>query len=413
MDNPTHPDRELSILHVSHNHHIDGGSDRYFFQLNDLLVQQGHKVVPFCAADPRNLESPYSGFFPKTVDPESSSLSNMARYIFSRSARESINRLLCDETFDIAHLHIYYGKLTGSILKPLKERGMPIVQTLHEYKLLCPVYTMIANGKVCEDCVTGQLWRALPKRCNKNSFAKTLLTVIESYAFSWLGALETIDHFIGVSQFISDKMIEHGLPEDKITTIHNFIDSSRYRPAKDPGDYVLYFGRLERVKGIFTLLDAMKVVPHVECVIAGNGGERREIERYLETNDIHNVRLVGFVHGNALQDLIRGSLCTVIPSEWYENCPMSVLESLALARPVIGTVIGGIPELISHNSDGLLIQPGDAEALADSILRFAGDPAISVAMGAAGRRKIETCFNERDHYEKLYGIYHRLVAANP
>ena len=397
---------QLSILHVSHNNFVEGGSDRYFLELSDLLRQNGNQVIPFCAADERNLESPWSKYFPKTVlnrkYPEPGEL---VRCIYSVSARKQIRRLLTDEDFDIAHLHIYYGKQTASILKPLREHGIPIVQSLHEYKLLCPVYTMVSQDKICEACEGKYFYRALPKRCNRDSYARTLLSVIQNYVAAWLGAVDDIDHFIGVSHFMSNKMIEHGVPSEKVSTVHNFIDSTRYEAARGTGKGVLYFGRLEKLKGIYTLLEAMMALPGVECVIAGDGNERGLIERFIAEKGIENVRLVGFVGGNALHDLIRDSICTVIPSEWYENCPMSVLESMALGRPVIGAEIGGIPELIDHGCDGLLFKPGDIAGLTEAISSLAGDTERAAAMGLEGRRKMERQFNKDLHYERIRNVY--------
>ena len=399
-----------SVLQVSHNNFVEGGSDRYFVELSKLLVGNGHHVIPFCAHDARNGQSAYSTYFPKcAVNGKVPTPLELVRSVYSRPARRSIDCLLQNEPVDLAHLHIYYGKQTASILRPLRERGIPIVQTLHEYKLLCPVYTMVSHGKICEDCQGKHFWRALPKRCNRGSSARTLLSVVQNYVASWLGALESIDHFIAPSEFLMNKMVEHGVSEDRISTIHNFVDPDLFIPATEPGRYVLYFGRVERVKGIYTLLDAMESLPEVQCQIAGDGREGTAIENEIASRKLTNVKLSGFVSGQKLTDLVRGSICTVIPSEWYENCPLSVLESHAWGRPVIGADIGGIPELIEHGRDGLLVPPGDKESLADAIRYLAYDRTLAAEMGAAGRQKVEQRFNAAIHYEQVNAVYSRLL----
>ena len=401
--------RRHSILHVSHNYFVAGGSDRYFFELGRLLEEHGHRVVPFCAADSRNDSTRFAEYFPKSVNTNRPGLADAMRFVYSNSARSSLKRLLADEPVTLAHLHIYYGKLTGSILRPLKEVDIPIVQTLHDYKLLCPVHSFISGDEICEACQGRNFWRAIPKRCNRQSVARTVLSVTESYVSKWLGAREMIDHFIGVCDFLSQKMIQYGLPKDKITTIHNFIDAKRYTPVDEPGKYLLYFGRLERTKGIYTLLDAMSAVPQVECVIAGDGRERAGVERAIQERNLSNVRFVGFISGSALHDLIRGSACTVIPSEAYENCPMSVLESLALARPVIGTDIGGIPELINDGVDGFIVRPGDIDSLGAALEKIFRDPMAAAEMGRRGREKIEQQFSASVHYERVAEVYEKVT----
>ena len=202
--------------------------------------------------------------------------------------------LLRDEKPDLAHLHIYYGKLTASILAPLKKAGIPIVQTLHEYKLICPVYTLISNGQICEACQGHRFYRALPRRCNRGSLARTALSVAESYVSRWAGALSDIDHFIAVSDFVRNKVIEHGVLPEKITKVYNFVDISGVIQNTEPGNYLLYFGRLEKIKGIFTLLDAIAPLKHVPLKLVGDGNAHAEIKAYIQEKELSHVEMLGF-----------------------------------------------------------------------------------------------------------------------
>ena len=239
-----------SILQVSHNYFVAGGSDRYFLDLSRLLEQHGHTVIPFCAKSDRDLSTSYAKYFPRTIDTQSPSIADLGRYLFSRQAREKIGIVADEYLPSIAHMHIYYGKLTASILKPLKERGIPIVQTLHEYKLLCPVYDCISNGSVCEACGGRSFWHCTVGRCNRGSLARSVASSAESYVSKWLGSVDGIDKFIGPSQFMVDKMQQIGIPAEKLVTVHNFVDADRFEPAIGGGGYALYFGRLERTKGL-------------------------------------------------------------------------------------------------------------------------------------------------------------------
>ena len=400
-----------TIVNASQNYFVRGGSDRYFFVLSELLEQHGHRVIPFAARQARDLPSEWSAYFPQSVDFASPGPADLARFIYSRPAARQMRRLLADEQPDLAHLHIYYGQLTGSILKPLTAAGVPIVQTLHDFKLVCPVYSLLSHGQICEACQGKHFWRAVTRRCNRGSLARSALSAAETYVTHWLGAVDRIDHFITVSDFQRRKCIELGVPAEKMTTVHNFADSTQFEPADRPGDYLLYFGRIEQLKGIYTLLEAAAQTPSVPLWIVGTGDAEQHVAELIRQRQLDHVRMLGFKSGSELHNLIRHSVATLLPSEGYDNCPMSVLESLALARPVIGSQIGGIPELIRDGNDGYLVPPGDAEALADRMQTLFDDPHEAATMGLAGRHKIETEFNPQLHYRRVLDVYRRVLAA--
>ncbi len=398
-----------TILNVSQNYHVRGGSDRYFFTLAELLQKHGHRVVPFTAASPNNEPSEWENYFPRGADFEHPSAGDLLRFLYSHDAVKSIRQLLKDTNIDLAHFHIYYGKLTASILEVLKRDGIPLIQTLHEYKLTCPVYSHLSNDEICEACEGKHFWRALPKRCNRGSLARTALSVTESYISKMLGAVKKFDHFISVSHFLRKKMISHGIPEDKISTVHNFVDVSDITPNFSEGDYILYFGRVHRSKGILTLIEAAVPLTDVPIYIVGDGEAIPEVQQIIEQNGCKHIHLLGFKQGDELRELIRNSICTVLPSEWYENCPMSVLESYAYGKPVIGADIGGIPELIVDGVDGCLVPSGEQETLRDRLLWMSEHKSDAAEMGRIGRYKMETEFNADIHYERIMNVYQQFL----
>jgi glycosyltransferase involved in cell wall biosynthesis len=399
----------LTVLNISQNHFIRGGSDRYFFTMAALLQKHGHNVIPFTAANAKNEPSEWDQYFPRAADFEKPGPIDLLRFIYSRDAAKSIQRLLKNTNVDIAHFHIYYGKLTASILGGLKKAGIPLIQTLHEYKITCPVYSHLSNDEICEACAGKHFWRALPKRCNRNSLARTALSVAESYVSRSLGSVDKFDHFISVSHFLRKKMIQYGMPEDKISTVHNFTDVSDITPNFSTGDYVLYFGRVHRSKGIMTLIEAATPLKQVPLYIVGDGEAMPEVKQIIEQNGCKHIHLLGFKRGEELQELILNSICTVLPSEWYENCPMSVLESYAYGKPVIGADIGGIPELIVDGVDGFLVPSGEHEPLRDRLLWMSEHKTEAAEMGKAGRRKMETEFNADIHYQKIMDVYQKFL----
>lgn len=400
-----------TILNISQSYYVRGGSDRYFMVLEELLRREGHQVIPYAARFDKNEPTEWSKYFPPSVDFDRPRLKDLWRFVYSSPARRNLRQLLTVERPDIAHLHIYYGHLTASVLKPLRAAGVPIVQTLHDFKLVCPVYSLLSGGKICEACRGKHFWKATTRRCNRGSFARSLLSSIETYVSHALGAANSIDRFISVSNFQRDKYIELGVPAEKITTVHNFADTDGVVAADTPGDYLLYFGRIEQLKGIFTILKAARQIPHVRLLIVGSGDAEQEAKDLAAGWGLRNVEFLGFRQGDELRSLVRNSIATLIPSEGYDNCPMTVLESMALGRPVLGTRIGGIPELIDHQQDGFLVLPGDADSLADRMNWFDQHRDEALEMGAVARAKMEDRFSRELHYDKLLDVYRQVSTA--
>ncbi len=400
------PTAQLTVLSVSQNYYLRGGSDRVFFETNRLLSGRGHRVIPFTAADLRNQAPVGPIYLAPAADFEKPGLRDFGNYIYSPAARRVTETIIQAEHPDLAHLHIYYGKLTASILAPLKAAGIPIVQTLHEYKLICPVYTLVSNGQICEACQGHSFWQALPRRCNRGSLARTALSVAESYVSRWLGALDKIDHFIAISHFQRQKMISLGVPPEKITTIYNLVDISAFSPGSRDEGYFLYFGRVERLKGVFTLLEAFAPLTHLRLKIVGEGAALAEVRQKIAENGWTHIETTGFQSGSQLADSIAASRAVIVPSEWYEPFGLTVIEALACARPVIAANIGGIPELIQPQADGLLFPPGNPDLLREHILSLAADPERARGMGLAGRARVEAQFSPERYLDQLLSVYH-------
>ena len=376
--------------------------------LGALLEKHGHEVIPFASANPDNEDSPYAKYFPEPGEPE---LGRLSRMFYNREAAKKLSMLIEDEQPDLAHMHIYYGKLSASILPAMKKRGLPVVQTLHEYKTICPVYTLYRNGKICSDCQGSKFYKAALHRCNKGSLVRSVASSAEAYISRWIGDVKHVNHFITVSEFQRQMLLQFDvLKPEQITTVHNFLDAEGFAPGYAPGEYFLYFGRLDATKGVKTLIEAVALHPDIPLIIAGRGPQEEELQAIVKDKRLQNVTFAGFKSGEELHKLIRGAISCVIPSEWYETFGLTTIESFALGRPAIGAAIGGITEVISDGKDGLLFESGNVAELSSKLQWMydrRGDEAPE--MGRQGRSKVENEFGIQRHYQKIAAIYDRVM----
>lgn len=398
----------MRILQISHVHHIRGGSDAVFMETSDLLRRAGHEVIPFCMDHPDNHPTPWAKYFPKGADTARPNLADSLRYFFSVEARHNLENLIREVgPIDVAHLHIYHGKHTPSILPVLRKAGIPVLHSLHEYKLACPVYTMQRKNQPCDECVSGSPLNCVLHRCKDGSVAKSLVMATEFATARWLGDIRYVDRFLCVSDFQRNIMIRAGLPRDKSFTLHNFVQQpAEITPGVHDG-YLLYFGRLDPVKGLATLIRAVRDTGQ-HLLIAGDGSWRSEMQAQIA--DADNIDYLGFCTGTKLKRLVNRAKAVVVPSEWNENCPMSVIESLASGTPVIGARIGGIPELICHGQDGLLFEPGNAEELRKQLLRF--ETLDYTKLSTQARQTATSRFGTEAYLSSLMGHYNGAVALN-
>jgi glycosyltransferase involved in cell wall biosynthesis len=402
---------------------IKGGAERYFFELAAVLEKNGHEVIPFSMKHPSNVPTVHAADFMENIDfnPASAAgkaavgIRSLGRLFYSLEARDKVRRIVRRTRPDIAHLHMIDHQISPSILTVFREEGIPVVQTVHTFKAVCPSYRLyhMGRGRICEKCLHGAYWHAPLDRCHKNSFPASLLVAAETAFHKAIRIHERgIDRFLVPSRFMGAKLAEGGLDPMKIRHLFYTIQVDRYPFAPGSEPYFLYYGRLSEEKGLSTLLDAVAEGTPVPLHVVGDGPQRAALEATAAGRGIRNVRFVGPLEGEALKKAVSAAMFVVVPSEWYENSPLVVYESFAMGKPVIGAAIGGIPELISEGRDGLLFRPGDARDLRRSILEFtkAGRPALA-AMGRRARRKAEALFSPEAHYSELTGIYDELLES--
>lgn len=406
----------MRVLLANKFHYVKGGSERYYFDLTRSLEAVGHEVVPFAMASSANEPTPYAGHFVSEVrfDGDGSPRERARRalrVLYSVEAKSRLARLLEETRPEVAHLHNIAHQLSPSILDPLAARGIPIVQTLHDYKLACPTYLMLAHGRPCERCVGGRFFHATRVRCNRGSLGASLVNTVEMYLHALLGTYGKVDRFLCPSRFLLGKMRQAGIEERRLVHFPYFVFASSYRPAPSKGEHAIYAGRLSREKGLVTLLRALAFAPRVRLVIAGDGELKPELESLVETLGLEaRVSFAGYKSGEELHALVRDARFTVIPSEWYENLPYAALESFALGTAAVASRIGGLPEIVRDGETGLTFPPGDASAMARAMETLWDDPASATAMGRNARALIEREYDEPAHRSRLLALYGDLGA---
>jgi glycosyltransferase involved in cell wall biosynthesis len=365
---------------------------------------------------PKNEPSPWSRFFADEIEfgHEYGVLDKLAmagKVIYSGEAKRKISALLDEFPADVAHAHCIYHHLSPSVLVELKQRGIPTVMTAHDLKLACPAYKMLNRGGVCEKCRSGNLLHVVANRCIRDSLPVSALIMVESAVHKSLGLYRhNLDRVVVPSLFYKQKLMEWGWPEQQLAFIPNYVDAAAYTPRYEPGDYFFYFGRLAMEKGVATLIRAAAQAK-VKLRIAGTGPESDALKA-LAAEVGGDIEFLGFVSGEPLWKWVREARSVVLPSEWYENAPMSVLEAYACGKPVVGARIGGIPEMVKSGETGLLFESGNIDGLVVAMreLKAMSDAAIT-EMGRAAQRYVSTTFNRQRYLKDMLALYAELGVA--
>jgi glycosyltransferase involved in cell wall biosynthesis len=402
-----------TLLSVNNYYYYRGGAETVFLEHNRMFEERGWRVVPFAMQHPKNRATPWSKHFIEEIEfgehySLGQRLMRVPKVIYSVEARRKLAGLLDEVRPDVCHAHNIYHHLSPSILSLLRDRGVPTVMTLHDLKIACPAYNMLAPDGICERCRGGKLHNVLLNRCIKGSAALSAVIMLEAVLHRFLGTYRNcVDRFVVPSRFYIDKLVQWDMPRSMFRYVPNFVDVACYAPQYAPGVPFLYFGRLSREKGVATLLRAASLARQKVCIV-GTGPQADELQKLAAELGV-DADFRGYLTGEALHAAIKQARAVVLPSQWYENAPMSILEAYALGKPVIGAAIGGIPELIQEGATGMSFASGDASALAQAMQKLAGMRAADVEqMGRAARAWVERDFTAAVYRERILEIYGEL-----
>jgi glycosyltransferase involved in cell wall biosynthesis len=407
----------MRILLVNKYFYAKGGSEVSMFETARLLKDKGHEVMYFCMKSHKNYPCAQQDYFVSEIKYDGgmyNKISSSLKLLYSFEAKNKIESLIKEYKPDLAHLNNIYHQLSPSIIHSLKKYNIPIVMTLHDYKIVCASYSLISRGRACDACKEGKYYQCLLRGCVKDSRLKSLLNTIEMYLHhKLLNIYGFVDVFISpYSNYFENKIIEMGFNRG-IVHLQNFVKLEDYHPQFSWGeDSIVYFGRLSVEKGVLTLINAVKNIKGVFLKIIGEGPIKEKLEMFVKSEGIKNVVFIGYLQGEYLKNEIKKSMFAVVPSEWYEPFALTIIEAFALGKPVIGSRIGGIPERVRHGETGLLFEPGNSEELMASIEYLRNCPEEIVGMGKRGRALVEKEFNYENHYEHLMKIYQSAISKD-
>jgi glycosyltransferase involved in cell wall biosynthesis len=393
----------MKIVMVHNTYREAGGEDVVFAHEQRLLERAGHTVIPYVRSN-KELEN-------------ASALDRIAiapRMVWSSNTRNEFSAILDTHCPDIVHVHNTFMVISPSIYSASSERGIPVVQTLHNFRLLCPGANFYRDGIVCEECLDHSLLRSVRHGCYRNSRRATAAVAL---MLAFHRALDTwarsVTRFIALTEFAKNKFIAGGFPPEKLVVKPNFTDPDpRERAAA--GDYAVFVGRLSEDKGLSVLLHAWKnLAMQLPLYIVGNGPERAALERQARDLQLTGITFRGTLpHAEVIQ-AIKGARFLIVPSTWYEGFPMCIVESFACGTPVLCSRLGSMAEIVDDHSTGRHFSPGDDQDLAAKVHWAWHHPAELATMGQAARAKYKTHYSPEKNYSLLIGIYEQALACCP
>jgi len=393
---------------------LKGGVERTLFDETRWLEAAGHEVAHFATADPHNVPSRFAAHFAPAADfsegaPPWRQLAQLPRVVWSAPAASALAGLLAEWRPDVAHVHAPSRYLTPSVIEALEIAGVPVVMTLHDFKPWCTNRVLFARGEVCERCRGGHHWRAVATGCVQGSRWKSLVGAFEAYAHDRRRAYAPVRRWIAPSRFVRDKVVTLGADAARIRLLAHGVEASPHAgpPADAPERYVLYAGRLVEEKGVRALPAVARAIAPVPLVVAGTG----PLEGWLRAQGVGSLRSLGHLEGATLAGWRSRAAVVLVPSLFPETFGYAVAEAQLDARVVVASDVGALPELIEHESSGLLVPRGDTPSLAAAVRRALAEPA-AVAWGERARARAEARFAPGAHTQALVAVYDEARSAN-
>jgi glycosyltransferase involved in cell wall biosynthesis len=357
--------------------------------LREALTSHGHSVIPF---------------FRSSAELEDRRLGKVGAFftgIYNAAARREFAQLLERDHPDLVHINNLFPLISPSILDETKQRNIPTVMTLHNFRLLCPTGLMFSHGEVCHRCLGGREWWCAVRNCT-GEWPKSAGYAARSMTARLRGSfVNRIDRFVAPSEFVKKMLSEQGYPSGRIDVVRYTVNLGSCKPSAESGEYAGYVGRISPEKGVDTIVEAARDCPDIKFRFAGHYQRMPDLPRRAPMNCVFD----GQISAEKVVEFVSKARVAVFSSRWYEVSPLSLFDAMLQGKPVVSSRIGGLPEFVDDGVTGLLFTPGDSHDLAKKVRYLWERPELCRSMGEAARKKILTMFSPPANYERLIGSY--------
>lgn len=410
----------MRIIIANYRYFIAGGPEKYMFKFIDAAEKRGIEVIPFSVNNPQNEETPYSQYFAKPRSKEllyadtKKSLANaigMVRAtVWNFDAAHRLRKLIRDTRPDAVFILHEVNHLSPSIIRAAKRERVRVVHRISDFFMFCAKYDFLCGEEICEACIHGNYAKAVKNKCVKASKSGTMLRVFAMELYKKMKVFEEVDQYICTCEFSKGKLVEGGVPADKITCISTFIDATNTMPCYEHDKYFLFLGRMAHQKGTFYAIEAMKYLKNTDYVLKITGTISESVEdqamwKFIQENELEDkIVFTGFKQGRELERLIARSTCIVCPAIWYENMPNTVIEAYAHGKPVVASKVGSLAEIVVDGETGLLFEMKNSADMASKLQMFIADKDLSSKLGKNARTRCEIIYSEKTHMDQLLRV---------
>lgn len=390
--------KKYNVLMAHNYYQVPGGEDTVFHNEVNMLEKNGHKVTK------------YTRHNDEIKNRLLSKLKLGIDTIFSFKTYKEVKKLIDENDIDVVHVHNTLPLISPSIYYAARAKKVPVVQTIHNFRLLCPGATFTRNGEICEDCVSKGLGQSLKHRCYRDSLAQTFIMCAMLKFHRIIGTYDNIN-YITLTEFNKKKLLSLVKDESKIYVKPNFVEK-RDKVERVLEDYFVYIGRLDEIKGINFLIEAWKEIDeNIDLYVIGTGPEEEKVKTFIEENNIKNIKLLGFMRRENAFEIIRKSRAVIAPSKCYEGFPMSIAEGFSLGVPIIGSKLGNIESIINDSINGLLFEMCNKKNLKEVIEQVFYNKEENKVLGENAYKEFNIKYTDVENYKNLKEIYIDLVGG--
>lgn len=405
----------MNILLITNNLYPTGGDWTYIKSIADLYESKGHTVYMWGMSNDKNVYHKNEEYFVGHINRQASrkkytdALRLIKRSIYSKEAYEKLSAFLRHYKIDIAQIDSINIGLTPAVIEALYDNKIPIVWRVMDYKMICPTIHLMRDNKVCEDCFGGKYYKCIMNRCKNGSLADSIVVAMETFINRHKPYYKHVNMMSFQNHFTHRLYERWNFPINEAVVINNPYDVSNIKPNYEDKNYVLFFGKTDSNKGVMTLLKTASRNRDIKYVIVGVGSEDEKLKSYIDEEQLTNVDFKGPVWGEAMDSIIDKCAFVVVPSEWYEPSPYVILQAFAHGKPVIGSNLGGIPELVKDGNNGYLFEAGNIDDLSAKITNLYNCKTNITEMGINARRDVECLYSPDLYYDLSMNMFKSLI----